>query len=131
MATFYADTGNTPARAPRFGGTITRVATFVVPTGFLQASDDAVMYKHPAGAKLVSMSCINNGTGQTVDVGDDGDDNRFLNAVADNDTAELADGGAGLNFDFATETEVKVVFNTADPTPGGVVTVRASSVLTP
>lgn len=131
MATYDADTGNTPPRAPRFGGTITRVGTFTVPTGFLQASDFMRFFTIPKGASLVAFNVVNNGTGQTADIGFQSDDDLFAQAVPDNDTVTPITSGAGINFAFTADTEILGVFNTADPTPGGVVTVRASYVLTP
>lgn len=130
MTTFNSDIANTPARTPRFGGVIGRKATFTVPTGMVLA-DDANMFTIPAGAVLLDMWATNDGGGQTADVGTAADDNFYLTAVADDDTADRVAAGAVLNAAVTEDTIVKVVFNTGNPTADGVVTVAATYMLTP
>lgn len=130
MATFKSDIAGEPARTPRFGGTISRKATFTVPAGFTQASDDIDFFTIPKGAQLIDMMVTQDTTGRTVDVGDAVDDDRFVAAAADNALTRAA-LAAGLNFQFTADTVIKGVFNVGNPTAAGVVTVRASYILTP
>jgi hypothetical protein len=129
MATFSSDIGGEPARAPRFGGTISRVATFTVPSGVTTA-DDVDMFTIPAGATLVDMWATNVGSGTaTVDIGTADNDDQFIAAAARNTTVTRISLASGINTDLSTETLVKAVFN-ANPDAGNVVTVGASYVLT-
>lgn len=129
MATFYADIGQSPPRAPRFGGLISRVATLTF-SSFTQATDDISFMTIPKGATLVDMTVTTDTVGQTVDIGDAVDDDRFVAAAAD-DTLTRISLVAGLNFAFTADTVIKGVVNTGDPTDDGVVTLRVAYVLTP
>lgn len=129
MATFYADIGTSPPRAPRFGGLISRVATFTF-SGFTQATDDIVFLTIPKGASLVDMHETSDTVGQTVDIGSGADDDRFIAAAADNALTRIS-LIAGINFAFTADTPITGVVNTGDPTDDGVVVLRVSYVLTP
>lgn len=129
MATFLSDIANTPARAPRFGGLIARLATFVVPTGMVLA-DDADLLTFPKGSVLFDMLATTDTIGQTSDIGDAVDDDRFIAAAADNALTRIS-LPAGANFVFAADTVIKLKFNTGNPTAAGIVKVRVSYLLTP
>jgi len=129
MATFNADIANTPPRAPRFGGLISRVATLTF-SSFTQATDDIAFLTIPKGATLVDMTVTTDTVGQTVDVGSGADDDRFIAAAAD-DTLTRISLVAGIDFTFTADTVITGVVNTGDPTDDGVVVLRVSYVLTP
>ncbi len=129
MVAFNSTIALDPARAPRYGGVIGRKATFVVPTGMVLA-DTVNLFKVPKGAILMDMWASNVAGGQTFDVGDAVDDDRFLVAVPVSATAiARASLLAGLNFVFADETQIVGVFNTGNPTAAGIITVAATYML--
>lgn len=131
MTTFKSNIADTSARAPRYGSSISRVATLTL-SGFLQASDDIEFFVIPKGATLVDMIVTIEaaGAGRTLGVGDAGDPNRyFLAAVTDEVTRITLI--PGLNFVFTEETMITGIFNIADPLDGTAVLLRASYVLTP
>ena len=132
MTTFNADLALEPPRSPRFGGLIARKATFTVPAGFLQASDDVAWLTIPKDAQLFDMLVTKDATGTaTLDVGDAADDDRYFSAVAAAATFARASLAAGLNFQFTANTLLTSVFNTANPTAGAVITLRCAYVLSP
>ena len=131
MTTFKSNIADTSARAPRYGSSISRVATVAL-SGFLQATDDIAFFTIPKGATLVDMIVTLEaaGAGRTIGVGDAGDGNRyFLAAVTDEVTRITLI--PGLNFVFTEETMITGIINIASPLAGSVATLRASYVLTP
>ena len=132
MTTFNADIALEPPRTPRFGGLIARKATFTVPTGFLQASDDIRFLNVPRGAQLVDMLVTKDATGTaTLNIGDAGDADRYFAAVAAGATFARAALATGLNFQFTADTPLTGAFLVANPTAGAVITLRCSYLLTP
>lgn len=129
MTTFYANTANTPPRAPRYGGVIGRAAGFVVPTGFVQATDEIIWTTIPQGATIMDMSMVNKSTGRTVDVGLEGQPDRFFSAVPDDDTLVRLVNGTNINVALVENTVVKSTFNVGDPNPGGIMTFRVFYIL--
>lgn len=129
MATFNADIANTPPRAPRFGGLISRVATLTF-SGFTQATDDIAFLTIPKGATLVDMTTTSDTVGRTIEIGDAVDDNRFFVAAADDALTRIS-LIAGINFAFTADTVITGTVNVGDPTDDGVVVLRVSYVLTP
>jgi len=131
MTIFNSTTALTPPRTPRFGSVIGRIGGFVVPAGFLQASDEVAVFIIPAGAIIMDMSLVNKSTGQTLNAGIDGSPTLFFTAVPDDDTLIRLQDGIDINVPFAEDTMVKATFNTADPSEGGFFTMRAYYSLEP
>lgn len=141
MATFNANIGAEPARAPRFGGLIARRAKFTVPAGAV-AGDIVNFCQLPKGAVVMYGAVTNEAANTTVfDVGFGGglidgvpeDPNAYLSAsIAAAGRAEF-DELAGLLDTDALDAERPLIgtFTTGNPTASAIIICTVAYLLSP